>query len=91
MQYTQITILNTLTLVLSIVQRICFFLRIGKSHTFYELKSNGEDGRGSEQGLSFGGGVRYRIPRGPMLEVNYVVTNFGVFSDIQGYSFSLQF
>ena len=68
-----------------------FFLRIGKSHTFYELKYNGENGRGSEQGLSFGGGVRYRIPRGPMLEVNYVVTNFGVFSDIQGYSFSLQF
>ena len=68
-----------------------FFLRIGKSHTFYELKYNGENGRGSEQGLSFGGGIRYRIPRGPMLEVNYVVTNFGVFSDIQGYSFSLQF
>ena len=68
-----------------------FFLRIGKSHTFYELKSNGGDSRGSEQGLSFGGGVRYRIPRGPMLEVNYVITNFGVFSDIQGYSFSLQF
>ena len=68
-----------------------FFLRIGKSHTLYELKFKGEDGNGPEQGLSFGGGVRYRIPRGPMIEVNYVLTSFGVFNDIQGYSFSLQF
>ena len=26
-----------------------FFLRIGKSHTFYELKYNGENGRGSNK------------------------------------------
>ena len=67
------------------------FLRIGKSHSFYELKFNDGVDRGPEQGLSFGGGVRYRIPRGPMLEVNYVLTNFGVFNDIQGYSISMQF
>ena len=67
------------------------FLRIGRSHALYELKFKDGSERGPENGLSFGGGVRYRIPRGPMLEVNYVLTNFGVFNDIQGYSISMQF
>lgn len=67
------------------------FLRIGRSHTLYELKFKDGADRGPEHGLSFGGGIRYRIPRGPMLEVNYVLTNFGVFNDIQGYSISMQF
>ena len=44
-----------------------------------------------EKSFSFEGGARYCITRGPMLEINYVLTNFCVFSDAQGYSFSLRF
>ena len=70
------------------------FLRIGKSHTLYELKfkdGEGTQGIGPEQGLSFGGGIKYQIPRGPILHIDYVFTDFGVFKNIEGYSISLEF
>ena len=67
------------------------FLRVGQSHTLYELKFQEGESMGPEQGLSFGGGIKYRIPRGPMLHIDYVLTNFGVFNDIEGYSISIQF
>ena len=52
---------------------------------------NSWDDSVSEKGFSFGGDARNCITCDPMLEVNYILTNFGVFSDIQGNSFSLQF
>jgi len=70
------------------------FLRIGQSHTLYELKfqdSNSSVNIGPEQGLSFGAGLQYKIPRGPLLRIDYVYTEFGVFKNIEGYSFSLSF
>ena len=67
------------------------FLRIGQSHTLYELKFQEGEPMGPEQGLSFGGGIKYRIPRGPMLHIDYVLTNFGLFNNIEGYSISIQF
>lgn len=70
------------------------FLRFGKSHTFYELsfEEDGESiGIGPEQGLSFGAGVKYQIPRGPMVNIDYVFTDFGVFNNIEGYSISFTF
>ena len=70
------------------------FLRVGKSHTFYELSFE-EDGErigiGPEQGLSFGAGVKYQIPRGPIVNIDYVFTDFGVFNNIEGYSISFTF
>jgi len=68
-----------------------FFLRVGQSHTFYELALNDAEGSGPEQGLSFGAGIKYKIPRGPMLNIDYAFTDFGVFKNIEGYSLSIRF
>ena len=70
------------------------FLRVGKSHTFYELSFQEDDQNisiGPEQGLSFGAGVKYQIPRGPMINIDYVFTDFGIFNNIEGYSISFTF
>tara|TARA_B100000214_G_C23966232_1_gene627851 strand:+ start:560 stop:1594 length:1035 start_codon:yes stop_codon:yes gene_type:complete len=68
------------------------FLRVGRSHTLYQLKFDDlKNGIGPEQGLSFGGGLKYQIPRGPIVKVDYVLTDFGVFKNVEGYSISLTF
>jgi len=70
------------------------FLRVGKSHTFYELSFQEDDqniGIGPEQGLSFGAGIKYQIPRGPMVNIDYVFTDFGIFNNIEGYSIKFTF
>ena len=70
------------------------FVRVGKSHTFYELSFQEDDQNisiGPEQGLSFGAGVKYQIPRGPMINIDYVFTDFGIFNNIEGYSISFTF
>ena len=46
---------------------------------------------GGGLGLSFGGGLKYQIPRGPIVKVDYVLTDFGVFKNVEGYSISLTF
>ena len=53
------------------------FLRAGQSHGFMD---------DAEQGLSFGFGLNYQIPRGPKIRVDYVQTDFGIFDSIKGYS-----
>ena len=63
------------------------FIRTGKSHTLYTLG----DSIGPEHGYSFGAGVKYQIPRGPLLNIDYVLTQFGVFNNVQGYSISINF
>ena len=70
------------------------FLRLGQSHTLYQ-QNFFDDGvkvhEGSEQGISVGMGIKYQIPRGPNLRIDYVFTEFGVFNDVQGYSISVSF
>ena len=70
------------------------FLRLGKSHFLYRQKFV-EDGSSviieHEQGFSLGAGLKYQIPRGPEIHIDYVLTDFGVFSNIEGYSISLKF
>lgn len=72
----------------SIMDLISF--RLGKSHSFYDLNSSGKT-IGPEHGISLGTGIKYKIPRGPFLNVDYVFSDYGVFSNIQGYSISLNF
>ena len=67
------------------------FLRLGKSHTFYNLDDGSELGLKPQQGISFGTGIKYQIPRGPLINIDYVFTEFGVFKNVQGYSISLTF
>ena len=66
-------------------------VRVGKSHTFYQLSNGTGDGIDPQQGFSFGTGIRYKIPRGPLINIDYMLTDFGVFNNIQGYSISLTF
>jgi len=65
-------------------------LRLGRSHSLYDLNSSGK-ALGPEHGISFGTGVKYQIPRGPLLKIDYVFSDFGVFNNIQGYSISINF
>ena len=64
------------------------FLRTGQSHLFMDSTS---DGLKAEQGLSFGFGVNYQIPRGLKIRVDYVRTDFGVFNNIEGLSLNFNF
>ena len=72
----------------SLMDMISF--RLGKSHSFYDLDSSSKT-QGPQHGLSFGTGIKYKIPRGPLLHIDYVFSEFGVFDNVQGYSLSLNF
>jgi len=45
----------------------------------------------SKQGLTFGAGLNYQIPRGPRITIDYSYRSFGVFENIAGYSLNLIF
>ena len=45
----------------------------------------------AEQGLCYGAGVNYRIPRGPRVRFDYVIRSFGVFKTISGFSIDMTF
>ena len=64
------------------------FLRTGLSHLFMDKVDSGDK---AEQGLSFGFGLNYQIPRGPKIRVDYVQTDFGVFNSISGLSLNFSF
>ena len=64
------------------------FFRTGQSNLFMDSTN---DGLKAEQGLSFGFGLNYQIPRGPKIRVGYVQTDFGVFKNIEGLSLNFSF
>ena len=45
----------------------------------------------AEQGLSYGAGMNYQIPRGPLVRLDYVFRPFGVFQTVTGYSIDITF
>ena len=57
-------------------------LRIGRS----DISNND-----AEQGLSYGAGINYRIPRGPLVRLDYVFRPFGVFQTVTGFSIDITF
>ena len=70
------------------------FLRFGKSHVFYRQKFTEDSSEvylNPEQGFSFGTGIKYQIPRGPKLTIDHVITDFGVFNSVYGYSINFSF
>jgi len=70
------------------------FFRMGKSHFLYKQKFIEDESEiflDHEQGFSFGTGLNYQIPRGPKLTIDYVLTDFGLFNSLAGYSINLSF
>ncbi len=63
-------------------------IRAGQSYLFLE-----KDPTLSEDitGLAFGAGLNYKIPRGPRIQLDYVIRDFGVFNNISGYSLNISF
>ena len=57
-------------------------LRIGRS----DISNND-----AEQGLSYGAGINYRIPRGPLVRLDYVLRPIGVFQTVTGFSIDITF
>ena len=57
-------------------------LRMGQSDIFME---------DAEQGLCYGAGINYKIPRGPKVRFDYVIRSFGVFKTISGFSIDMTF
>lgn len=47
--------------------------------------------RNSEEGLSLGGGLRFRMPGAQLIDLNYSYQDFGVLKDIQNFTFYFQF
>jgi long-subunit fatty acid transport protein len=47
--------------------------------------------RNSEEGLSFGGGLRFRMPGAQLIDLNYSYQDFGLLKDIQNFTFCFQF
>ena len=58
------------------------FFRIGQSDLFMD---------DAEQGLAYGAGISYRIPRGPKVRFDFVSRSFGVFKTVSGFSIDLSF
>ena len=71
------------------------FFRMGKSHIYYKQSSFMIDDEeifiDPLQGISFGVGLNYQIPRGPKLRIDYVQTDFGIFNSVSGYSINFSF
>ena len=57
-------------------------LRMGQSDIFME---------DAEQGLCYGAGINYKIPRGPKVRFDYVIRSFGLFKAISGFSIDMTF
>jgi len=67
---------------------------MGKSHFLYKQRFVENDQNiliDHEQGLSLGAGLKYQIPRGPMLIIDYVLMDFGIFTSVSGYSINVSF
>ena len=71
------------------------YIRLGKSHFGYKQLFQDENDKeyttSPEHGISGGVGMNYQIPRGPKIRIDYVITDFGVFKNISGYSISVSF
>lgn len=63
-------------------------IRAGQSYIFLEESEIPEE---LANQFTIGAGLSYKIPRGPRIQIDYVVRNFGALKDIRGYSFNIAF
>jgi hypothetical protein len=72
------------------------YLNLGFEYVFQNMISirGGQSFYGmdqSKEGLTFGIGLNYQIPRGPKVSFDYVYRDIGVFDNIPGYSLNIIF
>jgi opacity protein-like surface antigen len=72
------------------------YLNLGLEYVFQNMISirGGQSFYGmdqSKEGLTFGIGLNYQIPRGPKVSFDYVYRDIGVFDNIPGYSLNIIF
>ena len=71
------------------------FLRTGKSFLLIDkqdlTESEIKTSREQQEGITFGIGINYKIPRGPKLRIDYAVIPVGVFDSVTGFSIDISF
>ena len=60
----------------------------GYSNVFLEEGDTSEELKNQ---FPIGAGLNYKIPRGPRLQLDYVVRDFGVLQSVGGYSLNISF
>ena len=63
-------------------------IRAGYSNVFLE---EGDTSDELKNQFTIGAGLNYKIPRGPRLQLDYVVRDFGVLQSVGGYSLNISF
>lgn len=63
-------------------------IRAGRSYIFLE---EGDISEELKNQFTFGAGLNYKIPRGPQIQLDYVLRDFGVLQTIGGYSLNISF
>jgi len=62
--------------------------RAGQSYLFLEEGDTSEELKNQ---FTIGAGLNYKIPRGPRIQLDYVIRDFGVLQSVGGYSLNISF
>ncbi len=63
-------------------------IRAGQSYIFLDEQAKSEE---INNQFTFGAGLNYKIPRGPRIQLDYVLRDFGVLQTVGGYSLNISF
>ena len=63
-------------------------IRAGQSYIFLDEQATSEE---LNNQFTFGAGLNYKIPRGPRIQLDYVVRDFGVLKSVGSYSLNISF
>ncbi len=63
-------------------------IRAGQSYIFLDEQATSEE---LNNQFTFGAGLNYKIPRGPRIQLDYVLRDFGVLQTVGGYSLNISF
>ncbi len=63
-------------------------IRAGQSYIFLDEQATSEE---INNQFTFGAGLNYKIPRGPQIQLDYVLRDFGILHTVGGYSLNISF
>ena len=63
-------------------------IRAGQSYIFLDEQATSEE---LNNQFTFGAGLNYKIPRGPQIQLDYVLRDFGILHTVGGYSLNISF